>query len=109
MFETRGVSKFGEIFWRVLGSFFIVEHLGCKTLCFRKNGLGDKHDHICEEVNEAKYLGYDIYLTVSFLNYFFFALVLKCGGLDILVLGGRNVMAPRDLLRLVNPALLNLG
>ena len=48
--------------------FFMVEELGCQNRCFCKNGLGDRHDHIRELGNEAKYLGYDILLLVYFPN-----------------------------------------
>ena len=42
-----GVSEVGEIVWIVPGSLFMVEQLGCKTLCFWKNGLGDRHGYRC--------------------------------------------------------------
>ena len=40
---------------------------------------------------------------------FFFPLILKYGGSNILVLGGRNVKERRALLHLLNPELLRLG
>ena len=68
--RNKGVSEFGEIFWIVLVSLFIVEHIVYKTLCFWKNGLGDRHGHICEEGNDTKKLWYAIPPLVFFLSYF---------------------------------------
>ena len=66
----QGVGEVGEIVWRGLGYLFMVDQLGCKTSCFRKNGIGVRHGYRREEGNEAKYLGYSISLIVLFLNYF---------------------------------------
>ena len=65
------VIKTWEIFWRGLGSFFMVGQLVYRTHCFWKNGLGARYGHRCEEGNVAKYLVY-----VSF--FFFFLLLLLC-------------------------------
>ena len=66
---SQGVSEVGEIFWRVLGSFFMVDKLGCKTRFLQKNEIGGRHGHRCEEGNEDKYVWDAISLLVVFLNY----------------------------------------
>ena len=45
------VGEVGVVVCRGLGYLFVVEQLGCKTFCFRKNGLGGRYGHICEEEN----------------------------------------------------------
>ena len=67
---SQGVSEVGKIVWRGLGSFFMVEQLVCKTLCFWKSGLGVMHYDRYKEGNEAKYLGYDISPLELSLDYF---------------------------------------
>ena len=67
---ARGFSEVGGIIWGGLGSLFMVEKLGYRSFCFRKNGLGDRHGHRHKELNEAKYIWYAIYLLVFILNYF---------------------------------------
>ena len=62
----QGVSEVGENFWIGIGSFFIVDQLGCKNICFWKNGLDERNGHRCEEGNEAKYLWYAISILVFF-------------------------------------------
>ena len=52
--ESRGFGEVEGIFWRGIGSLFMVEKIGCKTHCFWKNLIGVRHDHIFEEGNEAK-------------------------------------------------------
>ena len=47
-------------------------------------------------------------MSCVFLEYFCFALILKCGGSDILGLDRRTVKARCDLLHVVNPALLHI-
>ena len=69
-FGIQGVSEVGKIVWRGIGSFFIVDQLGCKTFCLWNNGVGYKHVHRCKEFNETKNLGPALYLLVSFLGYF---------------------------------------
>ena len=56
----QGVGKVGNIFWRRLGFFLMVEHIGCKTFCFWKNGLGGRHGHRWERGKEFKNLGHAI-------------------------------------------------
>ena len=68
----QGVSKVGDIVWRGLGSFFMMYQIGWKTCCFWKNGVCGRHGHRCKKGNEAKYLGGDISLIASFLDYFSF-------------------------------------
>ena len=66
----QGVSEVGEIFWRGLGSLFMVDQLWCKTRCFWENILGGRHGHRCKESNESKYLWYDfslMYLSLTLL------------------------------------------
>ena len=46
---------------------------------------------------------------LSFFKFFWFFLILKCGGLHILGLGGSTVKVWCDLLHLEKPALLCLG
>ena len=72
--EGQGVGEVGEIFWRGPGFLFMVEQLGCKNCCLWKNGLDGRHGHICEEVNETKYLWYDFFPLVFIL---FFLLCLN--------------------------------
>ena len=56
----QGVGEVGDIFWRRLGSLFIVEQLVCKNSCLWKYGLGGRHGHIRKDGNDAKYLWYVI-------------------------------------------------
>ena len=65
---SKGVSEDGNIFWKGLGYFFMVEHLVCKKHCLWKNRIGGRYGHICEEGNEAKNLGIVISLLAYFLN-----------------------------------------
>ena len=49
------------------------------------------------------------FTSFLFLELFCFALILKCGGLHILGLGGRTMNTRRALLHLLNPELLQIG
>ena len=61
-FGRKSVSEVGNIVWRGLVYFVMVDKLGRKTLCLWNNGLVVRNGHRYKEVNEAKYLGYAIYL-----------------------------------------------
>ena len=50
-----------------------------------------------------------LFPSCLYLEFYFFVLILKCGGSHILGLGESNVKARCDLLHLVKPALLHLG
>ena len=50
----QGVDEVGEMLCKLLGSFLMLEQIGCKTRCFWKNGLGGRHGHRCKEGNEVE-------------------------------------------------------
>ena len=81
----------------------MVDYIDCKKLFFCNNIIVVRHGHRCKEGNEAKNLGYVIYILVFLLKTFCFALALKCGYLHILGLEGMNVKAQCDILHLVKP------
>ena len=90
MLEARGLVKLGRLSREDLYLYSWWSILDPKLAVSVKNILGVIHGDIREEDNEAKYVWY-AFPYCLYLEFFCFTLILKCGGLYILGLGGRTV------------------
>ena len=108
LFDTRGLIKLGRFYGDYLAISLWWSSWAAKIAVYVRMYLVTDMDTDAKRTMRSRTLGVT-FIFLYFSGFFCFTLVLKCGDLYILGLGGRNVKACCAIIHLVYLALLNIS